>query len=283
MPRRKKQIDAGGFMDVIRDPIGTIKEAFRSIPSKLNNISTRTIEQYGNSPITSITIGRKPIPNHFSSALNAVSLGVFNKLAKKYGYDKFYHLFLIITTEKGKVIFEKLSTVNIAPFQATDVNDVTEYMPIQIPSGLTLAPMVDKTFAHMGPEKFYDYDSMTNNCQNFVMSILTSNNLLTPKAKKFVWQDMTGIIKGLTEANVGYLPSVAKGVTRLRSFASRLVGDGKEKDTLLRDQYNMNATKIKELAIQRETDESNFSNLTKEINSLVRKQKKIKEILNQML
>jgi hypothetical protein len=226
-----KKITASGWMDVIRNPIGTATEAFQSIPTKLNNISTRTMTEYGKSPIMSISIIRTPLSSVWTNAMNTISLGRFSELQKKMGYDKLFHLSLIVVTEGRKLIVEKNEVINIAPFKMGDVKPETEYMAVPIIPGLNLIQMMDNTLKRMGNDKFYDYDALgQNNCQNFILQILQSNNLLTPQAHKFIYQDMTGIVNELNKSKLtSHVGATVKRITGVGSFVSRLIGKGKKK------------------------------------------------------
>jgi hypothetical protein len=232
-PKKIKKITANGWMDVLRDPIGTIKESLQSIPTKLNNISTRTMQEFGKSPIMSISIIRTPLSSVWTNAMNTLSMGKFNELQRRMGYDKLFHLSLIVVTEGRKLLVEKNEVINIAPFKMGDVKPETEYMAVPIIAGLTLIQIMDNTLKRMGNDKFYDYDALgngqtANNCQNFILHILQSNNLLTPQAHRFIYQDMTGIVSELNKSKLtSHVPSTVKKITKIGSFISILTGKGK--------------------------------------------------------
>ena len=72
-------------MDVLRDPIGTIKEAFAGVPTKYNNVSRRTLEKFGNEQIRTLQIARTPLTPMLGVLINTISLGKWNELLSKYG------------------------------------------------------------------------------------------------------------------------------------------------------------------------------------------------------
>jgi hypothetical protein len=63
-----------------------------------------------------------------------------------------------------------------------------------VPAGLTVQQLIDNTAKYMGND-FIPYAAGHNNCQDFQMAVLTSNNMITPKLKEFVKQDTTEIFK----------------------------------------------------------------------------------------
>lgn len=233
MPRVNKKIVASGIMDILRDPIGTIKETFQSIPTKLNNISTRTLDQYGGLPIQAIWIARTPLNNLLTGALNTITNGKFIELQRKYGYDKLFHLALLIQLPNGRVIVEKNEVINIAPSKKSDFNNKTEYFAVPLfYKQLNLRGMIENTYKLMGNDKFYSYSALggngqQNNCQDFVRAILSSNGLLSQQANQFIYQDMTNIVKDLENNNLGFVPKLLDHITDLGSKVSRLIGANK--------------------------------------------------------
>ena len=55
--------------------------------------------------------------------------------------------------------------------------------------------MLSKTKSKMGGS-FYSYKGSVNNCQNFINSILVSNNLNTDSLEKFILQDTRQLFEG---------------------------------------------------------------------------------------
>lgn len=229
--RRSKKVASqkGGksVFEIIKDPIGHFNEAFREIPSKLNNISTETLQKYGNEPIRSLTVIRAPLKEHWSQILNYISLGKFNELKKKYGYDKLFHLSLVAHVSEP-IIIEKNEVIHIAPLKTKQFDKGTEHYNIHLSHQMTLNEMIDKTRNLMGNDKFYDYDAFRgNNCQDFIRSILLANNLLSNEANKFIYQDISKITQELEKSKKSsFVPETIKKITRLGSALSRMIGKG---------------------------------------------------------
>ena len=168
-------------------------------PPSLTSIQNK----YGNELITKIDVCRNPVPSTITTAMNAVSFGGFNKILKTEPYDKLFHLFLKITTNISSFIIEKNERINAS----TTIPKITESMNVIFSNGLTFNQLIQNTRNYMG-NRFLQYDPSTNNCQDFVLAILQSNNILTDELKQFIKQDTSQIFK--SNPNLG---KISKGLT----------------------------------------------------------------------
>lgn len=169
------------------DLFTNVTQSDKAYPPNLTAIKN----QLGNEVITSLQIGRTPVPSAISAAMNAVSLGGFNKVFKTLSFDTLFHLFLIITTDKGKFLLEKNERINVSkniPSKDLQVKDVV------IPNNLSVNELIDTTQKYMGVN-FLPYDPATQNCQDFIASVLKANNIATPELLSFVKQDTSEIFK----------------------------------------------------------------------------------------
>ena len=196
--------------------------------SKYTNSSNNTLKQYGEFPIVGIQIRRQPILKILDSILKVISLGTFDP--KKYGgYDKLFHLFMIVTvkTPNGNkdIVVEKNQSINIST-TIPKVSPETERLTIASPTktNLTLNSMLENTLAKVGPNQYFVYDPFTNNCQRFITDVLDSNKLLGDRYRSWILQDITELTKKLPQ----YTKSFARSVTDLASFGERLLGLGKD-------------------------------------------------------
>lgn len=155
----------------------------------------KLLEKYGSNTITNISVGRTPLPQILTNALNILTLGAFQKILNKSPYDKLYHLFSIITLDNGvKLKIDKTQAINMKVVGNYNPKH-TEYITISnIPSGLTLQTAMDNTKKSLG-SKFFTYDAVKNNCQLFIKIILSSNNLLTKQSQDFIEQDVREMFK----------------------------------------------------------------------------------------
>lgn len=166
----------------------------KSIVSGRKNYSPKVnkiLGQFGDVPITRIFIKRTPLSKLMKGALNIASLGEFNKKFKNIPYDELYHLRLDIETDKGRVTLEKNEVINMDVRPKTEKN--TQSMLVEdLPSGVTINEMLEKTKRAMGAKYFF-YQAKSNNCQFYVMSILRANDLDTKQNEEFVIQDATSL------------------------------------------------------------------------------------------
>jgi hypothetical protein len=127
-----------------------------------------------------------------------VSLGEFGKRLKNSDYDELFHLFLEMTTQSGKRIsIEKNAVINLEVSSPTRPNEEVENITSNIPSGLTINSLMNNTRKRMGESNYFNYNSKSNNCQDFILNILKSNNIGDNSDIVFVKQDTDFLFKNL--------------------------------------------------------------------------------------
>jgi len=199
------------------------KGLFGAKKSFSNNIK-KILTKYGKEDILAIRIGRRPINAKVEFAFNLISMGKWEENRKKYFYDVLFHLFLIITLKDGtKISLEKNSiptmTVNDSRCSDSDV----QCEEIKYPQGsITLEEFVVKPLQRIGKEDYFVYSPFKQNCQRFVGDILTTFNLYSPEVKKFVYQDITELVKDLPF----YVKLVGKTVTDADATYRKIKGEG---------------------------------------------------------
>ena len=214
---------AGIFEDLVKQTkkgISKINKIF-SKSSSYNNISTKTLASFGNSIITELNVVRTPIQKVISNALNLLTAGKFNELKSKYSFDKLFHLSLMANIGGKYIYIEKNEVVNISPsFTITDQSEIRN-IPLNN-QVLTINVMLQKTLDKIGNERFFTYDAFKNNCQDFIINILNTNNLGDPSIYAFVKQDISGILNELPKG----LPKFARTITDIGAIVSRIRGEG---------------------------------------------------------
>ena len=80
--------------------------------------------------------------------------------------------------ENGKIILvEKNERINILKSPRNEKN--TEQQEISsVPTNLTLNSLLENTRKRMGDEKFFTYDPVSNNCQDFLLAFLQETDSL---------------------------------------------------------------------------------------------------------
>jgi hypothetical protein len=152
------------------------------------------LNKYGDEIINKIIVIRVPITSFFNSIIKP-----FNNI----NYDKYFHLSLIIN---DKYIIEKNEIINFNWFNKIRINNdgsksPPDYSKIQhyninsniIPK-ISIKKLLYNTQQYMG-SAYFTYAGLTNNCQDFILSILKSNNIYDEQLFKFIKQDTQYIKK----------------------------------------------------------------------------------------
>jgi hypothetical protein len=193
---------------------------FTRTPGVLQPSARKLLEEVGSQEVKSIEIVRTPLSSFTKTFLNAISLGQFDKISKKY-YDEMFHLSLLINgqynLEKNEVVY--FNTKNPKE-KNSQVRSVTN-----IPGGLTIQQLIDNTRDRMGNENFSNYDAEKLNCQNFLINVFDANEIGDSADRDFIFQDATKIFKELPE----YAKVLGKASVKLGAIFNRLMyGEGEQ-------------------------------------------------------
>jgi hypothetical protein len=213
-----------GLFDSIKHGLQRVRDMFKPRTDSYNDKSQKTLQLYGNEPITSMYIMRAPIKSMVDTLLNFLSLGKWNEIKEKNNYDKFYHLSLVCEVGHRKIIVEKNEQPNISTGFAHEED--SEIFHIDMHGKiLTLSGLLENTRKLIGDTQFFVYDAFRGqNCQNFIDNILKSNDLLTPEAHAWLFQPIEKIVEDLPE----YVPHVSKALTDIANVANKLTGGYEE-------------------------------------------------------
>ena len=145
-----------------------IKDAVR-----INDYSDKTkniLAQYGEYPIIRLLLRRVPIAFALNLALQGISAGEWERLKEKYGFDKFYHLSMVVSLKGAKEIVlrngkklkqnKQLSIEKVEVVSVKDEVSGTEGMELQnviIPKDkvFTINDMFKKAREKVGDAKFF--------------------------------------------------------------------------------------------------------------------------------
>lgn len=173
---RDKVVDAG-------------TQAVASITAKPTKVSAKVrgiLKTMGDKPIVSAEVIRSPVQSIVQQAINFVSGGEFKKAIKDKPYDDIFHLMVVLTLEDGSSFsLEKNAIITLRPTKGRS----GESMSVSVPSGLTLNKALEKTEAAMG-DLYATYSAKSNNCQDFILAFLKSNDMGDEKVYSFVKQDV---------------------------------------------------------------------------------------------
>ena len=135
---------------------------------------------YGNDPITEFIISRTVLNPMLTGAIGIIS----PSFRRKTENTKLYHLQVLFRTNRTSQNIEKTERITIGRYNR---RQGSENMLVSVPQGLTLNAMLERTHLLMGG-KFLSYSAYNNNCQDFILAMLQSNNLSTPVNTLFVKQ-----------------------------------------------------------------------------------------------
>jgi len=149
----------------------------RTFSTKVQNI----LAKVGNERIYTITIFRSPITNMIKNILELASL-------QNIEYDQLFHLGIIFNNH---VLLEKNSIINMEINPKMSKN--TEFINIQFNQSITINQFIKNGLQYMGEQKFFNYSSYDNNCQDFALSLLKANGINDDGLISFIKQDVSSI------------------------------------------------------------------------------------------
>jgi hypothetical protein len=144
--------------------------------------------------VTQCEVQRAPIQQAVASVLDIITLGKLTRNKKKLHYDDIFHLFMVVTLddpEKTRLLIEKNQVISIVVYKPRADAAV---MKVTMPKPILLLEMLENTRQMMG-KKYFMYDPIQNNCQDYIMAILDSNKLDTPELRTFVKQDAPKLLE----------------------------------------------------------------------------------------
>lgn len=187
----------------------TARDVSSQYPPQVKNL----LIKHGNHRITDIKLCKEVVSENTEFLLKALAgKNTWEDAKRKYGFDRFYHLFMIITMEDGsKLHVEKNEVIRMseAPRDCPDALDLgAPRTPI------TVGELLERTKQRIGNNDFFVYDPLGNNCQAFVKQLLVTMGLLNQTSNEFLFQN----IEGLREELPSYTKYLAKGLTDVGAF-----------------------------------------------------------------
>lgn len=221
--KKKPAAQSGkGIIDKIKKIAKAVKYVFFFPPNRLPGNSQRVFDKYKDAVIQSITVNRAPIYSIVDRALNLMSLGRWDKAKRQLGYDQMFHLSMVLHTNKGNITIEKNERVNI---EARGPKEGEKVSIANVPN-ITLDAFLEKARKSMGDHRFFQYNAFENNCQDFLVGILSANGILDSGTRAFIKQDAEALLKQMP----GYISKIAQGATDAAGKITQvLTGQGKRK------------------------------------------------------
>ena len=199
---QRRTVAGSGLLDIF-----TIKKNY-------NNVSKKTLKQYGDLIIKKIVICR----TSFFTPAQAL-------IKKITDYDKLYHLSMICTVNYDghdkNITIEKQQQVNVK--DKVEMNDQSQTINVKSNGHVTINMLLNKTVEQIGNHDFHIYRATSLNCQKFLIDILKSNDLLNDKLQEFIYQN----VDHLKDNKI--INTVANTLTDLGTRFEQLKGTGKTK------------------------------------------------------
>ncbi len=177
------------------------------------------IEKHGGEQIKSITVCRQPITPMINKVLNIITLGKFSQVTRDMHYDKLYHLFLVFRTDSGSYITERNEIVRVYGGQPSG-----QTVGVSVSKNLNVADFFTNGIKRVGEQKFFTYHPVHNNCQDYLLTLLSANGLNDSKLTSFIKQDIPALFSKLPN----WTSKLAKGITDFASRLRVLIGQGRE-------------------------------------------------------
>lgn len=175
------------------------------------------LDRFGLEPVLSLRAHRRPVHKSVTDLLNTLSFGTLREAEKELGYDKLFHLTLIIN---GKFFVEKTEVIQMGIIDNTFDAETSE-VPLNN-KFVTIKQMMDNTAKYMG-NKYGPYNAINNNCQVFVQSILDANGFGNDANRVFIKQN----IEKLYDKMPSYLEKITNVATGTNARLNRLIqGEG---------------------------------------------------------
>lgn len=196
----------GGYIRIIAGKVigkrigaakgGAIEDVISQSPytRQYNRKTLEMLARVGNDPVRSMLLLRSPLPAAMADGINAIANGQWVEISKKYGYDHFYHLCILVN---GSVIIEKNAYgINVGGYEPYDAESL-QIETYRLQSIQSINSMLQKTEEWMGPN-YFAYSAFHNNCQGFIYALLQANNLaISNDTVDFVYQPLDELIKEL--------------------------------------------------------------------------------------
>ena len=170
------------------------------------------LRKYGDENINKIVIVRNAVQKLLTGAMNAVSLGSFSKKFSRLPYDDLFHLQLWVTTPSGVFSIEKNEVITMS-FNPTPKQNA-EFQEVALKPNLTMNKLMLGSEKIQG-DKWTRYDAYSNNCQDFVMSLLKGSGLGNENDYQFIKQDTDSLFK-----NDSFLRKFSRNLTNVGASVS---------------------------------------------------------------
>jgi hypothetical protein len=168
-----------------------VMQAMKGIRYNFKPSMRKILQTVGDMKIRNIYVCRRPLSSKFKTLINIVNMASFRKNNPQ--HDKLFHLFLILQlNDWSSVILEKNEDLNIDYYKPSEVDEV---MFIKRDPDTTLSELLTNAIQIYGNNRIFNYDAFSNNCQRFVLDVLSANNIrITKEMNDFILQDVSKLV-----------------------------------------------------------------------------------------
>jgi hypothetical protein len=202
------------FTKAIR-PTNIVKAISNTVSSISNQYPPqvkRMLNEHGPHQILDVRVCKEVVSKNTEFLMKALSApGQWEEAKRKNGFDKFYHLFIIVKMPDGYLHIEKNEVMRVSETPRPCPDGLDLGAPA-VPT--TIGEMMEKTRQRVGDNEFFTYDPFSNNCQNFISNLLQTIGLYNQTAKSFVYQDINGLKASLPSLT----RKLARGLTDVGAF-----------------------------------------------------------------
>ena len=215
-------IEGRGFLDSLRSGIknvyGRVKGFITGVRNDYQPYVRNLLEKISNNKIIKLVVIREPIKQAINMLVNAITDNKVNEFKKQVGIDDLFHLYMIATLDDGRLIrIEKNSEIDVKQISSMPKVNNDNMLNINISTPITVNELLTNTKNKIGDRAFWDYDSIKNNCQDFLYNVLYTNGFESsnPSMKSFIKQDLTRLSKSLSSTSkniMGKITTLGKQV-----------------------------------------------------------------------
>lgn len=185
--------------------------------SKFTENTRKFIIKYKDENITDFIIRKSPIEKGIEVFLDALTNKKYSQLKSEIGYDSMYHLRCDFTINGRVYLFEKTANVQIGRQPITTDQDQVLKVP-NSNTPLKLIDFVNNGIKQMGENKFFSYNPFSNNCQNFILSMMQASSLSNNEIKDFIYQDVQLMVEKIPK----FAQRIASGLVKIGSAADKV-------------------------------------------------------------
>jgi hypothetical protein len=183
----------------------SIKQAYHGHREDAPPQIRQWLAKHGHIRIIRAEIVRKPLSKVIEKLANWISRGQYEANKRKLGYDKMVHLYVVFELENGSVwLIEKNEIAVIKP-SSWNQHGIYDSIPTHL-NKLNMTDTIRYAEHKVGKKNLWVYDHIHNNCQHFVLALLSDAS--RKRDSHFVKQDVDSVLKDL-----GYLSKISNFAT----------------------------------------------------------------------